>query len=275
MEMRRGVTVLVLCLSTGMAFGEAQGINPVLNESFTFRLGADFLTVDGDLGGDTGDNELPDIDIDTLGIDDNDTSLYFGARWRATERWQFNFNYFGFDNSGDVTKNFKDLDFGDITVDGFVRAQSRLKTDFYVVQAGYALLKSDQAELGLGLGLHIVDFDSRLKVSGQVGDFTGRLGSESTDVLAPLPNILAFGTYAFTPKLSLDASVAYFSLSFNDYDGSLFNGAVNLEYRFNDHIGVGVGYNYVNMNLDIDDDGRTTEYDLSYTGPLVFLSAGF
>ncbi len=34
-------------------------------------------------------------------------------------------------------------------------------------------------------------------------------------------------------------------------------------------------YINTNMNLDIEDDGHISEYDLNYTGPLVFLSAGF
>ena len=32
---------------------------------------------------------------------------------------------------------------------------------------------------------------------------------------------------------------------------------------------------FADMNLDIEDDGRTSEYDLNYTGPVIFLSAGF
>lgn len=273
MEMRRGVIGLVLCMSTGMAFGEAQGINPVLNETLTFRLGANFLTAKGNLGSGTDNREGPDIDIDTLGIDEHETSPYFAARWRATDRWHFKFDYFGFDNDGDVTQNF-DLAFGDINVSGYVRAETKLKTDFYVVQTGYSILKNEKSELGLGLGLHVIDLDTRLKVTGNLGSFTGQLGTEKTDLTAPLPNVLAFGTYAFTPKLSLDGSAAYFSLSYDKYDGSLFRAVVNLEYRFNEHIGAGVGYNYVDMNLDIEDD-ITTEYDLRYNGPVVFLSAGF
>ena len=264
--MRRGIIGLVLCMSTGVAFGEVQGVNPVLNESFTFRLGANFLTVDGDLGAERGNTDLPDVDIDRLGIDDDETSPYLAARWRATDRWQFTFDYFGFDNSGDVTGSFK--------VVGDVRVQTRLKTDFYIVQTGYSLLKNERAELGLGLGLHIINFDSNIRVTA-AGITTGKLGTESTDITAPLPNLLAYGTYAFTPKLSLDGSAAYFTLDYNHYDGSLFRGTVNLEYRFNDHIGAGIGYNYTNMNLDIEDDGRTSEYDLNYTGPVIFLSAGF
>jgi len=271
--MRRGIIGLVLCMSTGMAFGEAQGINPVLNEPFTFRLGANFLTVDGDLGSERNDTELPDVDIDTLGIDEDETSLYFAARWRPTDRWMLKFDYFGFDNSGDVTRPL--LDFGNIGAIGTLRVETKLKTDFYVLQAGYSLLKNERADLGLGLGLHIIDFDTSLRVTGKLGDYTGTIGTERTDLLVPLPNLLAYGTYAFTPKLSLDGSAAYFSLSYDDYDGSLFRGTINLEYRFTDHFGAGIGYNYTNMNLDIEDDDVTTEYDLNYTGPVIFLSAGF
>jgi len=163
---------------------------------------------------------------------------------------------------------------GTFKIVGDVRVQTRLQTNFYVIQTGYSLLKNERAELGLGLGLHIIDFDSDIRVTA-AGITTGKLGTDSTNITAPLPNVLAYGTYALTPKLSLDGSAAYFSLSYNDYDGSLFRGTVNLEYRFTDHIGAGIGYNYTNMNLDIEDDGHISEYDLNYTGPLVFLSAGF
>jgi len=273
--MRRGAIGLVLCISTGMAYGEAQGINPVLNEPFTLRLGANFLTVDGDLGSGTDNGNLPDIDIDTLGVDKDETSLYFAARWRPSNRWMIKLDYFGFDNSGDVMRPF--LDFGEIGAIGTIRVETKLKTDFYVLQAGYSLLKNERVDLGLGLGLHVIDFDTSLRVTGKLGDYTGKIGTEKTDMTVPLPNLLVYGTYAFTPKLSLDGSAAYFGLSYGDYSGSLFRGTINLEYRFTDHIGAGIGYNYTNMNLDIDvdDDDITSEYDLNYTGPVVFVSAGF
>jgi len=240
--MRRGAIGLVLCISTGMAYGEAQGINPVLNEPFTLRLGANFLTVDGDLGSGTDNGNLPDIDIDTLGVDKDETSLYFAARWRPSNRWMIKLDYFGFDNSGDVMRPF--LDFGEIGAIGTIRVETKLKTDFYVLQAGYSLLKNERVDLGLGLGLHVIDFDTSLRVTGKLGDYTGKIGTEKTD---------------------------------GDYSGSLFRGTINLEYRFTDHIGAGIGYNYTNMNLDIDvdDDDITSEYDLNYTGPVVFVSAGF
>ena len=274
--MYRSAIGLILCVAAGTAAGEENGINPLLNESFSFRLGANFLSADGTIGASReGGQKNPGIDLDTLGMDDNYTSAYFGARWRPTDRWRLTFQYFNFDSDGDLSANFDDLGFGDIDVSGFVRVQSQLQTGIYVVQAGYSFLKNDRAELGAGLGLHVVDFDTKLAVSGRVGDFTGIPGTDNTDITAPLPNILAFGTYAFTPKLSLDASLGYFSLNYDKYDGSMAAAAINLEYRFTKHFGAGFGYNYVNMNLDVDDGDITYDYNLDYQGPVVFLSAGF
>jgi hypothetical protein len=51
--------------------------------------------------------------------------------------------------------------------------------------------------------------------------------------------------------------------------------AAALEYRLTKHIGVGAGYNYVDMDLTIDKSNREDEYNLKYTGPVLYLSAGF
>ncbi|MCP3866974.1 MAG: hypothetical protein GY703_02540 [Gammaproteobacteria bacterium] len=266
----------ILSLFPVLAIGAGQSINPVLDEKLSFRLGANFLNVDGSISSSLDSGPVnPNLDLDTLGIDDDYTSPYFGARWRPSERWRLTFNYFGFDNEGDISASFSDLDFGEIDVSGFVRVESQFKTDFYVIQGGYSFLKNERSELGVGLGLHIVDFDTKLKVSGQLGQYTGQIGVASTDLTAPLPNIQLFGTYAFTPKLFADGSLSYFSLDYDKYDGSLIAATVSLEYRLTKHFGVGLGYNYVNMNLDIDKSGEKNEYDLDYTGPKVFLSAGF
>ena len=272
--MRRELIGLLLGISSTMVMAEGEAINPVLDESFHFRLGANFLNVDGDLSSSRSGVDTPDVDLDTLGMDDDYTSPYFRFRWRPSDRWRLSFNYFKFDNDGDVTETF-DFDFGDLDVSGFARVETKLKTEFYVAQAGYSFLKNERSELGLGAGFHVVDLDTKIKASAGLGPIGGQLGSESTDVTAPLPNVTAFATYAFTPKLSLDASVSYFSLSYDKYSGDLAAAVVNLEYRFTRNFGAGVGYNYVNMNLDIDHGDGEDTYDFTFKGPLVFLSAGF
>jgi opacity protein-like surface antigen len=251
-------------------------INPVLNDPFTFKLGADFLKADGTFSSTIAGDRTVKISTSDLGVDDSNATPYFGFRWRFADRWRLTFDYIGGDTDGGVRKDFDDLEFGDINASGFLAVDTKFDTDFYIVQAGYSFLKNERAELGIGGGFHVVRFETKLKVSGGIDGFGGgSVRSDSVELTAPLPNILGFGTYAITPKLSLDGNVGWFSLGYNDYSGNLVALNANLEYRVTKHFGVGIGYNYVDMDLTIDKSKRKDKYDLDYQGPVVYVSAGF
>ena len=118
-----------------------------------------------------------------------------------------------------LSHKFDELIFGRIEAKGFLAVDTSFETDFYVAQVGYSLLKNDRAELGIGAGLHLVDLDTSLKVSGAINNKSGSVQSDSSDLTLPLPNILGFGTFAFTPKLSLDGSIGWFGLDYDEYSG--------------------------------------------------------
>ena len=263
----------IILSSTVHAAGGA--INPILDDRFTFRLGATYMDADGTFSSTIKGEPTDKLSTDDLGIDDGNTNPYFGFRWRFADRWRLTFNYFGLDNDGGVRQDFDELIFGDINAKGFLAVDANLQTDFYVTQVGYSFLKNERAELGVGAGLHIVDFSTRLKVSGEINGKSGSVQSDTADLTVPLPNILGFGTYAFTPRLSLDGSIGWFGLDYDDYSGNLVSLTANLEYRLTDHFGIGVGYNYIDMDLDIEQSSRTDTYDLEYQGPVLYVSAGF
>ncbi|MGB5716207.1 MAG: hypothetical protein WBN81_03835, partial [Gammaproteobacteria bacterium] len=256
-------------------YAAGNSLNPMLDDKFTFRLGATYMKADGSFSS-TPDGESTDkISTGDLGVDDSEANLYFGARWRFTERWRLTFNYFGLDIDSKVQETFDELDFGDIDASGFLSVDTKFNTDFYVAQIGYSFLKNDRAELGIGVGVHVVDFDTKLKVSGGINNVSGSVQSDSVNLTAPLPNILGYGAYAITPKLSLEGGVGWFGLDYNDYDGKLVSAVANLEYRLTDHFGVGVAYNYVTMDLTINKSSRKDKYDLDYKGPVAYISASF
>ncbi len=250
-------------------------LNPVLDDKFTFKLGASWLKADGSFSSTREGDPTEKLTTSDLGVDDTETNAAFSARWRFTERWRLTFDYFGLDVNGNVRENFDDLDFGDIEASGFLAVDTKFKTDFYITQVGYSLLKNERAELGIGAGVHLVRFDTKLKVSGGINNASGSVQSDSVDLTAPLPNVLGYGTYAFTPKLSLDGSAGWFGLNYDDYDGNLLTLAANLDYRLTDHFGVGVGYNYINMDLTINKSNRKDKYDIDYKGPVLYVTASF
>ncbi len=271
----RLLALLFASILSGSVFAAGSSVNPMLDDKFTFRLGATWLKADGNFSS-TRDGEPTDkISTGDLGVDDSETNLYVGARWRFAERWRLSFNYFGLDADSNINQNFDELDFGDIDASGFLAVDTKLNTDFYVAQVGYSLLKNERAELGIGVGVHVVQFETKLKVSGGINNVSGSVQSDSIDYTVPLPNILGYGAYAITPKLSLEGGVGYFGLDYNDYDGKLVTAVASLEYRLTDHFGVGIGYNYVNMDLTINKSSRKDKYDLDYKGPVAYISASF
>ncbi|MCG6898482.1 MAG: hypothetical protein LJE75_00600 [Gammaproteobacteria bacterium] len=253
----------------------SDSLNPMLDDKFTFRLGATWLKADGDFSSTRNGEPTDKLSTSDLGVDDTETNAAFSARWRFTERWRLSFDYFGLDIDGNVREDFDILDFGDIQASGFLAVDTKFDTDFYITQVGYSLLKNERAELGIGGGMHLVRFDTKLKVSGGINDKSGSVQSDSVDLTAPLPNLLGFGTYAFTPKLALEGGVGWFGLDYNDYSGNLTSAFANLEYRMTDHFGVGIGYNYIHMDLAIDKSKRTDKYNIDYKGPVAYVSASF
>ncbi len=260
---------------SGAVLAAGNSLNPVLDDKFTFKLGASWLKADGSFSSTREGDPTEKLTTSDLGVDDTETNAAFSARWRFTERWRLTFDYFGLDVNGNVREDFDDLDFGDIQASGFLAVDTKFKTDFYIAQVGYSLLKNERAELGIGGGVHVVRFDTKLKVSAGINNASGSVQSDSVDLTAPLPNVLGYGTYAFTPKLSLDGSVGWFGLSYSDYDGNLLTLAANLDYRLTDHFGVGVGYNYINMDLTINKSNRKDKYDIDYKGPVLYVTASF
>jgi len=257
------------------AQNNGSALNPILDDRFTLRLGAYFEKVDSAVA-----KFNPDIDVDTkidlerAGLDDDDTSLVVQGRWRFAERWQTNFGYYGTDRSGSTTAE-GDIEFGDLIIPARGKVDSRFSADIYAVDIGYSIVKTPRSEFGLRLGLHAVDLAVELKGSGTIGESDFELGSASSDTLAPLLNIGLFGTYAFNPKLSVSASLGYFSLDYDKYDGEIAFAEANADYRITDTLGVGLGYSFLDLSLDVDEPILDERYEFDYRGPVLYLSAGF
>ena len=73
----------------------------------------------------------------------------------------------------------------------------------------------------------------------------------------------------------LSGRVDYFSLKYNDYDGSLVNAVVAVDYRFARNFGVGLGYRYVDYDLDVTKSSFTGGVKYEFSGPMLYLIGSF
>ena len=225
----------------------------------------------------------PDAPVDKLTFTDlglsDETEVFWGdLNWQFAERWKFRLNYSSFDATGENVQttggNYEDLEWEVGT-----RLSSDFEMELYIADLTWDFLKTNNGHLGVGVGIHAVDLDLGLiaEVGASVGDDEGfvEIGREATSVLAPLPNLSLSGGYLIGDQVYLNGSLGFFSLKYDDYDGSLFSARASVEWRPWEHVGLGAAYQFVELELEVDRSSKREYYDFQFYGPVLFLSVGF
>ena len=98
---------------------------------------------------------------------------------------------------------------------------------------------------------------------------------ESGNVGAPLPVIGLRGLWALPYDLWIDAQAQYFALSIDEYDGSLTDLRLMVNWQPKTWLGIGIGYNQFTVDVDVEKNSFDGSLDWTYEGPMLFLSGSF
>lgn len=267
---------LLLLFAVGSCL--AQNQNPRFGDTFTFSAGALFHNADAAFGATLDDNDPVDLDLDDLGVDRNKTVLWSEFSWQISQRWRWDVAYSAFDGNGFIEANTSG-NFGEINFDAGVSLTTGLDVDLFITDINYDFISSARGRVGAGIGFHVtnIDFDllATLEVITDDGNFDEVVRSETTDVLAPLPNFSLSGGYRLSENLYWSADLGYLSLNIDKYDGEIFSVRTQLEWRPWKRLGIGAAYQFVELNLKVDEGRIEERYDLELNGPALFLSYGF
>lgn len=271
--------VCPLLLGTAQVHAESSDFvfNRSLNDDYSFVLGGYFANVDSryQTRTKTG-NASAYIDLERLGLGEDETQAFFYGTIRFNDRWRLDLHAYGTDRTGDRSATF-DIDLGEAgTIPIGARVETNFRANIYAARVGYSFVHTDRVEFGAGAGLHVAVLDVGIK--GQVSAGGGAPPpaiQDSADVLAPLPTIGLFGAYALTRTLSLQAQLSFFALEFEEYDGSVVDTFLALEYRPWEHFGIGAGYNFFDFDLEVTEDRRIDNYDVDFDGPVVYAKIAF
>ena len=271
--------VCPLLLGIGQAHAESSEFvfNRSLNDDYSFILGGYFANVDSRYHTQTKTGTASAfIDLERLGLGNNETQGFFYGTVRFNDKWRLDLHAYGTDRDGTRTATFN-IDLGQAgTIPIGARVESYFKANIYAARIGYSFVHTDRIEFGAGAGLHLAKLDVGIK--GQVG--VGGVApppaiQDSADVLAPLPTFGLFGAYALTRTLSLQAQLSFFALEYEEYDGSIVDTFLALEYRPWEHFGIGAGYNFFDFDLEVTEDRRIDTYDVDFDGPVVYAKIAF
>ena len=206
-----------------------------------------------------------------LGLGETKTTAAFLLGARFFDNWRTEFEYYELKrNSSRVID--REISWGDTVYPISARLDASFDSTIYRWSTGYSFIKSTEAELGASLGLHVTSFG--LALSGSTGE-GGALQTERREQTVPLPTLGLYGTYAFSPEISMNGRADVLYLSYNEYSGRLLNFNLGVDWRFTKNFGVGVGYRFVDYQLDITRNSWHGEVNYKFSGPTVYLNAAF
>lgn len=263
---------LVALLLPCAAAAQQSTTHPLLDDDFVLSGGVFFPTkefrvrVDGSLPGEG-------IDFgDAFRLSDDDSTAAVNLSWRFGEKWSVAGQYWKLDDSSTATLD-RDIQWEDVVFEkgSFARAGAGLEV--IRVFFGRSFSSSERHELGLGLGLHWLEVSAFIEgqIRTNIGDGELYRGSVSAD--APLPNIGAWYTFAFSPKWALQTRLDWLSASVGEYSGGLTNASVGVNWAIWEHVGVGLSYNYFELNVDVDKNDWQGATRVSQYGPTLAISA--
>jgi len=259
--------VLVFCSSLAQA-QEPVPIHPALHDKFYFSLGA-FVpktTTSAQLDSSTlgaGAN----IDFErALGITTQKTVPDAFARWRISDRWRVEAEYFALNRMGSKVLE-QDVQWGDKVFTVGTEITSKFNFADVRVSGGYSFFRTADKELGVGLGFHVASYN--------VGLDAASTGDEAKKVTAPLPVLSAYGTFALTETWAVGARLDRFVISYDKYDGNITSMGVDLTYQPFRHVGFGLAYRSLFIVLKATGDQLTAKFAQTFQGPLLYVNASF
>jgi len=211
---------------------------------------------------------------DELDLSDRKGTPYVNLGMRLGDAWRLEFEYYSLKRSANKTLT-RTINWGDTTFPVGANLTSQFDSTIYRITGGWSFVKNQQAEAGVGFGLHITDFTTQLSGQG-TGVLSGTgFQREAHDALVPLPTVGLYGTYVVTPQVMLRGRVDFLSLKYQDYDGRLLNWMAAVDWRFSKNVGAGLGYRYVDYKLEATKTDFTGEVKYTFKGPTIFINAAF
>lgn len=277
MGMRTSRIVSALAAASFAMAGSSAARAQALEDDFWLQVSAYWANVDTDIRVDAvatpGDGTEIDLE-DDLGFDDKEVlpSFYGGARLGSG--FSIAGEYYSL-NRDTVATLDRDIVVQDVTYPTNATLTAGFDTDIYRLTIGWAFVRKPDLEVGVALGLHATDLQFSFEGDGIIGGVPASGERRAEDVLAPLPTVGLFTTFQPMPRLNIGGRLDYLSLSIDDYDGRLINAQAQVSYRVMPNVGIGVMYRHVDYRLDIEKERVFGRFAYEFSGPAVFLEAGF
>jgi hypothetical protein len=194
-----------------------------------------------------------------------------------SRRQQLDFTYLGFNREAQ-TQLTQQIEIDNTILLPGTQLKSVFDFDIYRLTYSYALIQDNRMRIAIGLGIYVVPIHYGLDIftSGQ----TQTLDVE--EVTLPLPSLALRMDFQLVPKLFLKADINAMYLKISNFEGSLLDTTIGLEYQPWKHFGLGLAYNP--FSVHVQSSGSSSDYpganfigavDVDYSGLLLYGKVSF
>jgi len=271
------LSIMTLLMAPATLLAQDYAYHPALSDRFSATLGAmrssNAFNVEADVLGDPGD----DIDFDdSLSVSDNSTFFNGQIRWKFSKkkRWSLSGQYFSNNAKGETVLT-QDIEWDGTTFREGSFVNSGVKLAVTRLFIGRSFILNDRNDFGAGIGLHNLDMNIFIEGEVEFDDETTGFQRAEVDDNQPLPNI--GGWYNFSPakKWLLHGRVDWISANIGDYDGTLWNLNVGVNYQAWRHVGIDLSWQYFNLDLKVDKSDWKGGADMTYSGPVLAITGNW
>ena len=209
-----------------------------------------------------------DLDLEAdLGFKRKDSVFRLDGYYKFNDRHRIDFSAFDLSRSSSKTLET------DIEWDGNIYpidtpVDAKLDLTIYKLAYTWSFVRSDKAFLGLTGGLYVADLGAFLNAP----EITLAGGGAVT---APLPVLGLRGEYEFAENWKIRGSSEFFSFSYQEYDGTLYDIYAGIDYKAFKNTSIGLGVNTVRMDIGVSDSDLNANLDWRYSGALIFFKFDF
>jgi hypothetical protein len=199
------------------------------------------------------------IDLeDDLGFETSKQINRLDFRYRFTPKHSLKYSFFQLDRNARYVID-RTIVIGE--TEYMVNADIRAGFDYltHSVSYGYSLRSDEQSDLDLLAGLYYVKTGLSVLAVG-TGEF------EDFDGAGPLPLVGLNYERTLSGKWSLAARGTVFKLDIDDYNGSLVDARLRVDYRITERFGLGLAYNWQRLNAGVKDDKARGDFDMTMSG---------
>lgn len=206
---------------------------------------------------------------DVLGLQKSRNQGWIDLMFRMTARHRIEAQFYQLKRSGDAVLN-QTLDFGNQTFQpGDGRILSTMELRQLNLTYTYSVLRWEQLEVGVGLGIHLLQLDGTLEAPAT-------FKREHLNAAGPYPALGGDLTWRFTRRFSVNAAAHFITYSSGGKRAGSLDWTTDVQYRAHRNLAVGLGYAGTRYRVDSSDPKFFLGYvKLNYLGPQLFLRASF